>query len=98
MARTARRSGSSRRRPVEPISPRASRAARPPAETGEFRKPDLVDLTTLVPTIKLDIRYATDNNFLGVPLYTSARAFIQRPAAEALGGCTERWNSRVTAF
>ena len=34
--------------------------------------------------IKLDIRYASDNNFLGAPLYTSARAFMQRPAAEAL--------------
>ena len=38
----------------------------------------------LDPTIKLDIRYATTNNFLGTPLYTQARAFLQRPAAEAL--------------
>jgi len=27
---------------------------------------------------RLDIRYATDNNFLGTPFYTSARAFMQR--------------------
>src|SRR5262249_831494 len=40
--------------------------------------------TALDPSIKLDIRYATTNNFLGTPLYTSARAFMQRPAAEAL--------------
>ena len=53
-------------------------------EPGDFRKPDLVDLAALDPTIKLDIRYATTNNFLGTPLYTSARAFMQRPAAEAL--------------
>jgi D-alanyl-D-alanine dipeptidase len=43
-----------------------------------------VDLAALDPTIKLDIRYATANNFLGTPVYTSARAFLQRPAAEAL--------------
>ncbi|MFO0810690.1 MAG: serine hydrolase [Gemmataceae bacterium] len=59
-------------------------AAKPPATRGEFAKPDLVELVTLDPTIKLDIRYASDNNFLGVPLYTSAKAFLQRPAAEAL--------------
>jgi serine beta-lactamase-like protein LACTB len=59
-------------------------AAEPPKEAGDFRKPDLVDLTTLDKTIKLDIRYASDNNFLGTPFYTSARAFMQRPAAEAV--------------
>jgi D-alanyl-D-alanine dipeptidase len=56
----------------------------PPAETGEFRKPDLVELAKLDPTIKLDIRYATTNNFLSTPVYTQPRAFLQRPAAEAL--------------
>src|SRR5262249_48038473 len=56
----------------------------PPKETGQFRKPDLVELIGLDPTIKLDIRYATSNNFLGRPVYTEARAFLQRPAAEAL--------------
>jgi D-alanyl-D-alanine dipeptidase len=35
-------------------------------------------------TIKLDIRYAGTNNFLGKPVYKEARAFLQRPAAEAL--------------
>ncbi|MFN2399997.1 MAG: M15 family metallopeptidase, partial [Gemmatimonadaceae bacterium] len=63
---------------------REALAATPPVEKGEFRAPDLVDLATLDPTIKLDIRYATTNNFLGVPFYSSARAFLQRPAAEAL--------------
>jgi D-alanyl-D-alanine dipeptidase len=59
--------------------------ATPPLEKNAVAKaPDLVDLTTLDPSIKLDIRYASDDNFLGAPLYTSARAFLQRPAAEAL--------------
>ncbi|HXI90681.1 MAG TPA: M15 family metallopeptidase [Blastocatellia bacterium] len=60
------------------------RAQEPPKETGTFRKPDLVELIKLDRTIKLDIRYATSNNFLGRPVYTEARAFLQRPAAEAL--------------
>jgi D-alanyl-D-alanine dipeptidase len=59
-------------------------AQEPPKETGDFRKPELVELIQLDRTIKLDIRYATPNNFLGRPVYKEARAFLQRPAAEAL--------------
>jgi D-alanyl-D-alanine dipeptidase len=58
--------------------------AGPPREPGRFRAPDLVELTALDPGIKLDIRYATDRNFVGRPVYPEARAFLQRPAAEAL--------------
>ncbi len=61
-----------------------ARADHPPTEGGDFRKPELVELSTLDPTIKLDIRYASTNNFLGTPVYSQARAFLQRPAAEAL--------------
>jgi D-alanyl-D-alanine dipeptidase len=56
----------------------------PPREQGNFRKTDLVELIKLDPTIRLDIRYATKNNFLGRPVYKQARAILQRPAAEAL--------------
>jgi zinc D-Ala-D-Ala dipeptidase len=56
----------------------------PPKETGTFREPELRELVKLDPTIKLDIRYATRNNFLGRPVYKEARAFLQKPAAEAL--------------
>lgn len=59
-------------------------AQEPPKEKGSFRKPELVELVRLDPTIRLDIRYATSNNFLGRPVYKEARAFLQRPAAEAL--------------
>jgi len=62
----------------------AAFAQGPPKESGPFRKPELVELIRLDPTIKLDIRYATSNNFLGRPVYTEARAFLQQPAAEAL--------------
>ena len=44
----------------------------------------MIELTELSNTIKLDIRYATANNFVGRPVYSEARAFLQRPAAEAL--------------
>lgn len=56
----------------------------PPVETGPFRQSDLVELVKLDPTIRLDIRYATKNNFLGKKVYKQQRAFLQRPAAEAL--------------
>ena len=56
----------------------------PPKEEGDFKDSDLVELIKLDPTFKLDIRYATSNNFVGEPVYTEARAFLQRPAAEAL--------------
>ena len=56
----------------------------PPKETGPFREPELREIVKLDPTIKLDIRYATRNNFLGRPVYKESRAFLQKPAAEAL--------------
>ena len=70
-------------RPVEELRNEALRAS-PPDETSTFRKPELVELAPLDPLIHLDIRYATSNDFLGTPVYTQARAFLQRPAAEAL--------------
>lgn len=70
-------------RPVEDLR-REARAATPPAEKGPFRPSDLVDVAALDATIRLDVRYATPENFLGTPVYESARAFLQRPAAEAL--------------
>jgi len=63
---------------------RAALAAKQPAESGSFKQPDLVELTTLDSTIKLEVRYAGSNNFLGTKIYDEGRAFLQRPAAEAL--------------
>jgi len=56
----------------------------PPREPGPFRAEDLVELVKIDPNIRLDVRYATANNFTGRPVYRQARAFLQRPAAEAL--------------
>ncbi len=62
----------------------AARAAEPPSMPDGLRAPDLVEPATLDSTIRLDVRYATDDNFLGAPFYASRRAFLQRPAAQAL--------------
>ena len=70
-------------RPLDQLRKEAL-AAKPPMEKGEFLKPDLVDLER-IEGVKFDIRYATENNFLSTKFYTSAKAFMQRPAAEALG-------------
>lgn len=73
-------------KPLKPVAQLRAEAlaAAPPVETGNFRVPELVELSTLGAGIRFDIRYATKNNFLGEPLYLQARAFLQRPAAEAL--------------
>ena len=78
--------------PIEPIAELRRRAleAKPPEESPALRPPDLVDLTTLDPGIKLDIEYATPNNFLGTPVYEEAKAFLQRPAAEALARIAQK--------
>jgi len=59
-------------------------ATKPPYEKGNFKSSDLVELTKLDSSIHLDIRYATENNLVGRPVYTEARAFLQKPAAKAL--------------
>ncbi len=59
-------------------------APKPPYEKGDFKTYDLVELVKLDSTIHLDIRYATNNNLVGTTVYREARAFFQRPDAEAL--------------
>ena len=61
----------------------AARAPRPLA-------PDLVDITTVDPTIRLDLRYATRDNFTGVALYPAARCLLRRDAAERLARVQRR--------
>ena len=62
----------------------SSCATKPPYEKGNFKSSDLVELVKLDSTFHLDIKYATSNNLVGRAVYTEARAFSQRPAAEAL--------------
>jgi D-alanyl-D-alanine dipeptidase len=67
------------------IAPTACKAqTAPPKIEGATKKADVIELNSLDSTIKLDIRYATADNFVGKPVYPEARAFLQRPAAEAV--------------
>jgi D-alanyl-D-alanine dipeptidase len=68
-------------------------AVAPPVNTTETAiAPDavadtlLVDVRSVDPTIVVDLRYATANNFTGAPLpgYEANRAFVRREAASAL--------------
>src|SRR5512141_884905 len=63
-------------RPVDELRAEALKS-QPPAEKGPFRKSELVELVKHDPTIKLDVRYASSNNFLSTPMYSQARAFLQ---------------------
>lgn len=69
-------------------------AASPPDEEGDFRASDLVEVTSLDSTIALDIRYASTNNFMGEVFYSEPRAFLQRPAAEAVVRAQQWLNER----
>jgi D-alanyl-D-alanine dipeptidase/CubicO group peptidase (beta-lactamase class C family) len=82
--------------PLRPVAEllAAARSASPPAESGAFRAPELVDLATLDATIRFDIRYATTNNFLGSVFYSSAHAYLERPAALALVRAQQRLRAR----
>lgn len=55
----------------------------PPNEPNK-REARLIELITLDKTIKLDVRYATANNFVGRVVYPEARVFLQKPAAKAV--------------
>ncbi len=45
---------------------------------------ELVDLEKVIPTVVLDIRYATEKNFTGEVIYKAPKAFARKPVAEAL--------------
>ncbi len=45
---------------------------------------NLVDILSIDPTIDIDIRYATENNFLHRPLYTQAVCYLHFDVATAL--------------
>ena len=68
--------------PVETIPVATPTPSTPPRP--DVKKAGLVELVKLDPSIKLDIRYATANNFVGKVIYKEARAFLQRPAADSL--------------
>jgi zinc D-Ala-D-Ala dipeptidase len=63
-----------------------------PAEAGPLSQAGLISVRTHAKTIRLDLRYATDNNFTGkvLPGYCKPIAVTSRPAAKALGRVQRR--------
>lgn len=45
---------------------------------------ELVDIKKAIPSVVLDIRYATKNNFMKQVMYKQARAFARKPVVEKL--------------
>ncbi|MCY2956952.1 MAG: M15 family metallopeptidase [Planctomycetota bacterium] len=62
----------------------AMAAATPPKAEALMRTPSLVDLRSLSPALLFDLRYATNDNFLGERVYDAAVPMLQREAAVAL--------------
>jgi len=55
---------------------------------------ELVDIKKAIPNIKLDIRYATKNNFMKQVMYRQARAFARKPVVEALKKVQKELNKK----
>lgn len=72
----------------------AALAADPPREATPARASDLVPVNRFDPTIRLDVRYATADNFIGLRVYDRAEAYLQRPAAEALARVSRSLKAR----
>lgn len=54
----------------------------------------MIELIKLDPTIKLDIKYATADNFVGQVVYPAARAFLQPVAAHAVASVHAQLSQR----
>jgi zinc D-Ala-D-Ala dipeptidase len=54
----------------------------------------LVDLEKFIPRIKLDIKYASEDNFFGIQVYSKPKAFLRLPAAYALKKVEEELNKK----
>ncbi|TGE38756.1 D-Ala-D-Ala dipeptidase [Desulfosporosinus fructosivorans] len=48
------------------------------------KKTDFVDIQQIIPSVDLDIKYATTDNFTHTKLYDSSKAFLRRGTAEKL--------------
>jgi len=55
---------------------------------------ELINLDKFIPGIKLDIRYATTNNFTHEKIYNLARAYARKPVAEALKKAQAEFNKQ----
>ena len=54
------------------------------AQVNENPNQKLEEIIKAIPSIKLDIKYATKNNFSGIAVYSQAKAFARKPVIIAL--------------
>ncbi|TPE60554.1 serine hydrolase [Sandaracinobacter neustonicus] len=66
----------------------------PPVEKPSAKPSQLTAITSIDPSIRLDVRYAGTNNFMGQQIYEQSGAFLQKPAAEALGRVQKKLNAQ----
>ncbi|WP_443937286.1 M15 family metallopeptidase [Pedobacter sp. MW01-1-1] len=61
-----------------------------------LNEPDnqLLEIKKVIPSIKLDIRYATENNFMKQVMYKEARAFARKPVVLSLKKIQEELNKK----
>lgn len=69
-------------KPMAELHAEAAQAA--PPDKPYDKVADLVEVNTVVPGIRYDLRYTTDNNLFGTPLVESRQALLDRSAAQAL--------------
>ena len=70
-----------------------------PPVSEEARAADLVDVRTVVPDAVIDLRYATSNNFVGVPMYPAgARCLVHGSLAAGLAAAAEALRPDVLTF
>ena len=81
--------------PIKSIDELRKEAERsnPPLGNSKSEKFDLIEIKSIDKSIKYDIRYASENNFMGSKFYKTSNAFLQRPAAEALKRVNEKLRS-----
>ena len=70
--------------PVEELKKIALNSSVPLEDSLEDKSNELVDIYKLDSSIKLDIRYASKNNFMQTEFYTEPRAFLINDAAKML--------------
>lgn len=71
---------------VPPVSPQAQAAG-------------LIDVRTVVPDARIDLRYATANNFVGVPLYPAdARCLVHQSLAAGLADAAQKLREQGLAL
>jgi D-alanyl-D-alanine dipeptidase len=58
---------------------------------------ELVHIQSVAPGVRLDIRYATTNNFTGQKVYDKAECRLVEPAARALAAVQRNWRSAASA-